>query len=70
VTGAPATVAGIWAEDGPIGLRDVLEATERAFYAEALRRAGGNRSEAARLLGVQPPAFRKAVRERFPDLAE
>ena len=63
-------MARLWTDGGPIGVRDVLEETERAFYVEALRRSGGNRSEAARLLGVRAPAFRKALRERFPDLAE
>jgi hypothetical protein len=33
----------------------------------ALRRAGGNKEQAARLLGIAGPAFRKAWRERFGD---
>nr|MDA3949586.1 sigma 54-interacting transcriptional regulator [Spirochaeta sp.] len=66
---APAVVHRMWPREEPMDVREALEETERAFYAEALRRAGGNRSEAARLLGVQAPAFRKAIRERFPELA-
>ena len=30
----------------------------------------GNREQAAQLLGLQGPAFRKALRERFGDLVE
>jgi len=52
----------------PVDLVGLLEETERTWYARALEEAGGNRAEAARLLGLKPPAFRKALRERFPDL--
>jgi DNA-binding NtrC family response regulator len=43
----PASPAG-----KPLSLRQRVEAYERGLVAEALRAAGGNRSEAARLLGV------------------
>jgi DNA-binding NtrC family response regulator len=52
----------------PVDLLGILAETERAWYAEALARSGGNRADAARLLGLNPPAFRKALRERYPDL--
>lgn len=52
----------------PQNLREILEHVEREHYRAALRHAGGNQAEAARLLGINPPAFRKALRERFPDL--
>jgi len=38
--------------DAGSGLRDRVEAYERQLLADALRQAGGNRSEAARLLGI------------------
>ncbi len=58
----------MWTGDTPVDVTDILLDTERAWYAEALRRADGNKAEAARLLGLKPPAFRKALRERYPDL--
>ncbi len=48
-----------------VELRAVLHETERAYYEQALARAGGNGEAAARLLGLKGPAFRKAARERF-----
>ena len=51
-------------------LRAWLYAAEREFFREALARAGGNRERAAALLGLNGPAFRKALRERFPGLSD
>jgi transcriptional regulator with GAF, ATPase, and Fis domain len=65
---SPRAAAPHWSQDFPVDLLGILDETERAWYAQALERAGGNRAEAARLLGINPPAFRKALRERFPDL--
>ncbi len=45
----PAPAAG---EDGPLGLKGRVEAYERGLVVEALRGARGNRSEAARRLGI------------------
>jgi hypothetical protein len=50
-------------------LREYLVAQERAMYVRALQQSGGNASEAARLLGVEPAGFRARaanlqVRER------
>lgn len=39
-------------------LRDYLAAQERAMYTRAYQQAGGNAAAAARLLGVEPAAFR------------
>jgi DNA-binding NtrC family response regulator len=39
-------------EDGPLGLKGRVEAYERGLVVEALRNARGNRSEAARRLGI------------------
>lgn len=46
-------------------LKAYLFQIEKHFYDEALRRAGGNREQAAKLLGLNGPAFRKALKERF-----
>lgn len=51
-------------EEG-IDLKSELFRLERAYFVHALERSGGNREQAARLLGLNPPAFRKAARERF-----
>lgn len=56
-------------EEG-MNLKAFLYQVERSYYEEALRRAAGNRERAARLLGMNPPAFRKALRERFGDLLQ
>ena len=37
---------------------------------KALEAAGGNREQAAKLLGLNAPAFRKALRERFGESGE
>jgi hypothetical protein len=39
-------------------LRDHLMAQERAMFVQALEQANGNAAEAARLLGIEPAAFR------------
>lgn len=51
-------------EDG-IDLRALLHRIEREYYEKAMEMADGNQARAAELLGVNPPAFRKAWRERF-----
>lgn len=48
-----------------LDLRAVLHNVERGYYEQALEHAGGNAEQAARLLGLQGPAFRKAARERL-----
>ena len=53
-----------------LNLRALLFQIERQFYFKALEAAGGNREQAAKLLGLNAPAFRKALRERFGDQAE
>ena len=54
--------------DRGLNLKALLYQVERSYYEEALRQAGGNRERAARLLGMNPPAFCKALRQRFQDL--
>lgn len=51
--------------DEGINLPAYLHSLEAQYYREALERSGGNREAAARLLGINGPAFRKAWRERF-----
>ncbi|MFW6180300.1 MAG: sigma 54-interacting transcriptional regulator [Spirochaetota bacterium] len=48
-----------------VDLKRLLLETEKAYYLKALETAEGNRARAARLLGIEPAAFRKALRERF-----
>lgn len=49
-------------------IKEKLHTIEEGYFREALKKTGGNKSEAAKLLAMKPPAFRKALRERFPDL--
>lgn len=51
--------------DEGVDLNAVLFEIEKQYYEEALTKSGGNREKAARLLGLNGPAFRKACRERF-----
>ncbi len=51
-------------EEG-IELRAVLSEIERAYFLKALERSGGNKEQAASLLGISGHAFRKALKERF-----
>jgi len=46
-------------------LRAFMYNVEKSFYLQALERADGNREKAAALLGLNGPAFRKALKERF-----
>ncbi|MBN1835143.1 MAG: sigma 54-interacting transcriptional regulator [Spirochaetales bacterium] len=55
--------------DEGLNLRALLYQVEREFFRKALRAAEGNKEQAAHLLGVNAPAFRKALRERFEDVA-
>jgi DNA-binding NtrC family response regulator len=48
-----------------LDLRAVLHNVEKGYYEQALHRTEGNAEQAARLLGLQGPAFRKAARERL-----
>ncbi len=52
-----------------LDLKALLYQVEKHFYQLALKRARGSKEKAAGLLGLNAPAFRKALRERFPDLA-
>mgnify|MGYP000061757632 CR=1 FL=1 len=48
-----------------VDLKALLYQIERDYYEKALKISGGNREQAARLLKINPPAFRKALKERF-----
>ena len=66
--GGPSARAIDVLKERPVDLQQVLREAERQWYEAALRQSGGNMAQAARLLGIKPPAFRKAVRERFGGL--
>ncbi len=51
--------------DDGVNLKALLYQIEKDFYEAALKKADGNKEKAAKLLGLNPPAFRKALRERF-----
>ncbi|MDX9802348.1 MAG: sigma-54 dependent transcriptional regulator, partial [Spirochaetia bacterium] len=51
-------------EEG-FNIKTVIYNYEKDIYVKALEMTNGNRENAAKLLGLNPPAFRKALRERF-----
>ena len=51
--------------DEGIDLKAVLYDLEKEYYESALTKAEGNGEQAAKLLGLNGPAFRKACRDRF-----
>ena len=51
-------------------LPDLIHDIEAQFFRQAVERTDGNMAAAARLLGLQPAGFRKALRERHPGLIE
>ncbi len=51
------------AEDGPVVLRDAVAALEKRLIERALERAKGNRSEAARQLGIGRPQLYAKMEE-------
>jgi DNA-binding NtrC family response regulator len=51
-----------------VKLREVIMNIEKAYFRQAIDRAGGVMSKAAALLGWEGAAFRKAVKDRYPDL--
>ena len=63
----PRSVAGAVTEIPPEGLdlRALLHDMEKSFYQDALVKTNGNAEQAARLLGINGAAFRKAARERL-----
>lgn len=65
---APIADPAAWDGESPVALTQILHETERSWYKAALRSTAGNKIDAARLLGLNAPAFRKALRERFSDL--
>jgi DNA-binding NtrC family response regulator len=64
---APATTGNASASDeddgGSLDLRASVEALERSLVRKALRRAQGNRAEAARLLGIARPQLYAKMRD-------
>jgi sigma-54 specific flagellar transcriptional regulator A len=53
---------------GGVKLRDLLADFEKDVFRQAIERSGGVMSQAAVLVGWNGPAFRKAVKERYPEL--
>jgi DNA-binding NtrC family response regulator len=51
------------AADESLSLRDAIAQLERRMIARALERAGGNRSEAARQLGIGRPQLYAKIEE-------
>ena len=51
--------------DEGVNVKSVIYNLEKEYYMKALDKTNGNKEEAAKLLGINPPAFRKALRERF-----
>ena len=59
------TNADIMLPSDGLNLRAYLHQIEERFYRTAMERSGGNGEKAAKLLGLNGPAFRKAWKERF-----
>jgi DNA-binding NtrC family response regulator len=55
ITGAPAAAPGAFASFEHLPMRDAVAALEKHMIQRALERAGGNRAEAARQLGIARP---------------
>lgn len=53
---------------GGVKLRELLADFEKDVFRQAIERSGGVMSQAAILVGWNGPAFRKAVKERYPEL--
>ena len=51
--------------DPGFDIKSALTTIEEDYYRKALALAEGSRQKAAQLLGINAPAFRKALRERF-----
>jgi DNA-binding NtrC family response regulator len=51
--------------DPGFDIKSALTAIEEDYYRKALELAEGSKQKAAQLLGINAPAFRKALRERF-----
>ena len=60
IAGVPTAIPA----DG-LDIRAVMHNLEKAYYEEAIKRTGGNAEQAAKLLGLNGAAFRKAARERL-----
>jgi DNA-binding NtrC family response regulator len=62
-TTAPARPGGAFAELEGLHLRDAVAAVEKHLVARALERSGGNRAEAARILGIARPQLYTKMEE-------
>jgi two-component system response regulator HydG len=54
---------GVAADRPRAGLKERVEAFERGLISEALHKAGGNRSEAARVLGISRVTLHDKLRK-------
>jgi two-component system response regulator PilR (NtrC family) len=54
LSGGSAAAPGDLGDDGDLRLREAARRAERRVLVEALRRSGNVRSQAARLLGIDP----------------
>ncbi len=54
--------------DEGLDLKNILYEIEKSYYKKALEIAKGNKANAARLLKINPHAFRKALKERFKEI--
>jgi DNA-binding NtrC family response regulator len=63
LTSAPPRPGGAFAELEGLPLRDAVAAVEKHLVARALERSGGNRAEAARLLGIARPQLYTKMEE-------
>ena len=66
--GFKSRIPSIVLPESGVRLRELILDIEKEYFRQAIERAEGVMSRAAALVGWEGPAFRKAVKERYPEL--
>lgn len=66
--GFTSRIPSIALPESGVRLRELILDIEKEYFRQAIERAEGVMSRAAALVGWEGPAFRKAVKERYPEL--
>ncbi|MCK5736847.1 MAG: sigma-54-dependent Fis family transcriptional regulator, partial [Spirochaetaceae bacterium] len=68
--GLTSRIPSVLLPENGVKLRELILDIEKEYFRQAIDRSGKVMSKAAALVGWEGPAFRKAVKERYPDLLD
>ncbi len=68
--GLTSRIPSVHLPENGVKLRELILDIEKEYFRQAIDRSGKVMSKAAALVGWEGPAFRKAVKERYPELLD